>query len=156
MLTVKKSSVFPAAKDEIFRRLQKLKTLQYIAHPYATFKSVDDTEELTWQEDSAFAFHFKLFALIPFGVHTIKVIQFDIEKGIYTQEGNKHVPVWNHKIILEKIDENTTKYTDIVEIQAGWKTLFVYLWANCFYAHRQRKWKRLLKRKNYCFIHFFN
>jgi hypothetical protein len=146
MLTVKKSSVFPAAKDEIFRRLQKLKTLQYIAHPYATFKSVDDTEELTWQEDSAFAFHFKLFALIPFGVHTIKVIQFDIEKGIYTQEGNKHVPVWNHKIILEKIDENTTKYTDIVEIQAGWKTLFVYLWANCFYAHRQRKWKRLLKR----------
>ena len=147
MLTVKKSSVFPAAKDEIFRRLQKLKTLQYIAHPYATFKSVDDTEELTWQEDSAFAFHFKLFALIPFGVHTIKVIQFDIEKGIYTQEGNKHVPVWNHKIILEKIDEKTTKYTDIVEIQAGWKTLFVYLWANCFYAHRQRKWKRLLKRK---------
>ena len=81
MLTVKKSSVFPAAKDEIFRRLQKLKTLQYIAHPYATFKSVDDTEELTWQEDSAFAFHFKLFALIPFGVHTIKVIQFDIEKA---------------------------------------------------------------------------
>lgn len=147
MLTVKKSSVFPAAKDEIFRRLQKLKTLQYIAHPYATFKSVDDTEELTWQEDSAFAFHFKLFALIPFGVHTIKVRQFDIEKGIYTQEGNKHVPVWNHKIILEKINENTTKYTDIVEIQAGWKTLFVYLWANCFYAHRQRKWKRLLKRK---------
>ena len=146
MLTVKKSSVFPAAKDEIFRRLQKLKTLQLIAHPYATFKSVDDTEELTWEEDSAFAFHFKLFALIPFGVHTIKVIQFDIEKGIYTQEGNKHVPVWNHKIILEKIDENTTKYTDIVEIQAGWKTLFVYLWANCFYAHRQRKWKRLLKR----------
>lgn len=147
MLTVKKSSVFPTAKDEIFRRLQKLKTLQYIAHPYATFKSVDDTEELTWQEDSAFAFHFKLFALIPFGVHTIKVIQFDIEKGIYTQEGNKHVPIWNHKIILEKINENTTKYTDIVEIQAGWKTLFVYLWANCFYAHRQRKWKRLLKRK---------
>ena len=147
MLTVKKSSVFPAAKDEIFRRLQKLKTLQYIAHPYATFKSVDDTEELTWQKDSAFAFHFKLFALIPFGVHTIKVIQFDIEKGIYTQEGNKHIPVWNHKIILEKIDENTTKYTDIVEIQAGWKTLFVYLWANSFYAHRQRKWKRLLKRK---------
>ena len=147
MLTVKKSSIFPAAKDEIFRRLQKLKTLQYIAHPYATFKSVDDTEELTWQEDSAFAFHFKLFALIPFGVHTIKVIQFDIEKGIYTQEGNKHVPVWNHKIILEKIDENTTKYTDIVEIQAGWKTLFVYLWANCFYTHRQRKWKRLLKKK---------
>ena len=147
MLTVKKSSVFPAAKDEIFRRLQKLKTLQYIAHPYATFKSVDDTEELTWQEDSAFAFHFKLFALIPFGVHTIKVIQFDIEKGIYTQEGNKHIPVWNHKIILEKINENTTKYTDLVEIQAGWKTLFVYLWANSFYAHRQRKWKRLLKRK---------
>ena len=37
--------------------------------------------------------------------------------------------------------------TDRVEIHAGWKTVFVWLWANAFYAHRQRKWIRLLKRE---------
>ena len=70
--------------------------------------------------------------------------RFSIEEGIYTYESNKHVPVWNHEIILEKIDENTTKYADVVEIDAGWKTVFVCMWAKCFYGHRQRKWKRLL------------
>ena len=44
-----------------------------------------------------------------------------IEEGILTSETNKHVAVWNHEITLEKLDENTTRYTDIVEIDAGWK-----------------------------------
>ncbi|HAJ74151.1 MAG TPA: hypothetical protein DCM49_05065 [Lachnospiraceae bacterium] len=26
-----------------------------------------------------------------------------------------------------------------------WKTVFVWLWANLFYAHRQKKWIRLLE-----------
>ena len=38
------------------------------------------------------------------------------------------------------------KYTDIVEIDAGWKTVFVYLWAVCFYMHRQKKWIKLLRK----------
>ncbi len=45
--------------------------------------------------------------------------------------------------MVEK-DESHTLYTDRVEIRAGWKTAFIWLWANAFYAHRQRKWVRLL------------
>ena len=33
--------------------------------------------------------------------------------------------------------------TDEVEIQAGWKTVFIWLWARAFYTHRQRKWIKL-------------
>ena len=32
-------------------------------------------------------------------------------------------------------------------IDAGWKTIFVWMWANCFYTHRQKKWIKLLSRK---------
>jgi len=32
-------------------------------------------------------------------------------------------------------------------IHAGWKTFFVWLWVRAFYAHRQRKWIRLLRRE---------
>ena len=63
---------------------------------------------------------------------------------ISTEERNKLVPLWNHRIYLEAIDQKTTRYTDEVEIGAGWKTLFVALWAKMFYAHRQRKWQKLL------------
>ena len=57
------------------------------------------------------------------------------------------MPVWNHDIQLIEKDEAHTLYTDRVEIHAGWKTVFIWLWANAFYAHRQRKWIRLLKRE---------
>lgn len=144
-MIVKKSSVFPAGKKEIFEKLQKLKTLQYVAYPLATFTPVNGGDTSIWRAGTETAYNFKLFGIIPFGVHSIKVLRFSLEEGIYTHERNKHVPVWNHEIIIEKIDDNSTKYTDIVEIKAGWKTPFVYLWAKCFYAHRQRKWLKLLK-----------
>lgn len=145
MLTMRKSSVFPAERAAVFARLQRLKTLQHIAYPMATFQPVDGNEELIWEPGTASSFAFRLFGVIPFGVHTIKVLRFGLEEGILTQESNKHVPVWNHEIVLEQTAENTTRYTDIVEIDAGWKTLFVYLWAHCFYAHRQRRWRWMLK-----------
>ena len=146
MMTVRKTSVFLATKKEVFKRLQRLKTLQYIAYPFATFTPVNGNNKQIWKEGTVSAYKFKLFGFIPFGVHTIKVIHFGIDKGIFTNEGNKYVPVWNHKIILEKIDDNKTRYTDIVDIGAGWKTAFVYLWAVCFYSHRQKRWIKLLKR----------
>lgn len=50
MMTVRKTSVFPAAEKEIFKRLQKLKTLQYIAYPLAAFTPVDgnDKQQSVW------------------------------------------------------------------------------------------------------------
>ncbi len=95
-------------------------------------------------KDDAFEFSLRLFGIIPFGTHTIRIVRFDPEK-ISSREGNRHVPVWNHDIQLVAINENHTEYTDRVEIRAGWKTLFIWLWAKAFYTHRQRKWIRLLK-----------
>jgi len=91
-------------------------------------------------------FRFKLFDFIPYGTHTIHIIRFDPD-GVSSREGNEHVPVWNHDISLIPIDQEQTRYTDRVEIRAGWKTVFIWLWANAFYAHRQRKWIALLKKE---------
>lgn len=143
---VKRTSVFPAGRREVFRRLQKLSTLQEVAWPYATFIPIDGTEDMDWEPGGTSSYRFRLFGLIPFGTHTIHVIRFSETEGIYTREGNKRVPVWNHEIILKDQPGGSCEYTDQVEIGAGWKTIFVYLWACCFYAHRQRKWIRILKR----------
>ncbi len=144
-MIVRKSSVFPASRDVVFEKLQKPETLQYIAKPYATFEPVG-MEEPAWKVGSTSAYSFRLLGLIPFGTHTIHIIRFDPE-GVSSLEGNEHVPVWNHDITMIPLDAHHTKYTDQVEIRAGWKTAFVWLWANAFYAHRQRKWIRLLKEK---------
>lgn len=141
--TVRRTSVFPADIHTVFAKLQKLETLQKIASPYASFTPVSSNDSGQWQAGGTSSYRFRLFGLIPFGIHTIHVIRFD-EGGIYTHEGNEHVPVWNHRIILKPLPEKCCEYTDEVEIGAGWKTLFVYWWACAFYAHRQRKWIRML------------
>ncbi len=74
MMTVRKSSVFPVTKQEIYSKLQKLQTLQYIAYPFATFEPVNGDSKLVWREGIVSSFRFKLFGWIPFGVHSIKVI----------------------------------------------------------------------------------
>ena len=144
-MIVRRSSTFPASQGVIFERLQKLETLQTIAKPYATFEPMGSVNPI-WTIGSTSEYRFCLFGVIPFGTHTIHILRFDPER-ISSKEGNKHVPVWNHDITLRPLDEHHTAYTDTVEIQAGWKTVFVWMWAEAFYAHRQRKWIKLLKRQ---------
>ena len=147
-MIVQKTSVFPAGRDAVFQKLQKLETLQYIAWPFATFEPVGNAV-LTWTVGSTSSYRFRLFGVIPFGTHTIHIVRFNPE-GIRSREANEHVPVWNHDIIMEPVDANHTEYTDRVEIRTGWKTAFIWVWANAFYAHRQRKWIRLLRDGNGC------
>ena len=141
-MIVQKSSLFPAPRVTVFRKLQQLETLQLIAKPFATFEPVGETVS-TWEVGSTSAYRFRLFGLIPYGTHTIHILRFDPD-GVSSREGNAHVPVWNHEISLVEKDESHTLYTDRVEIRAGWKTAFIWLWANAFFAPRQRKWVRLL------------
>ena len=145
-MTVKKTSVFSAKQSNVFGLLQRFDTLAYIAKPYATFKNIDGQTELVWEVGKSFSFDFKMFGFISLGVHIINVKEFNID-NIYTNEGNPFCPVWNHRIILKEIAERKTEYTDEVEIEAGWKTPFIYLWAKAFYSHRQKKWIKLLNKR---------
>ena len=142
-MIVQKTSLFPVCREKVFERLQRLETLQYIAAPYASFVPVNGDADMVWQIGSTSSYRFKLFGIIPFGTHTIHIERFDID-GIQSREHNEHVPVWDHKITLRDSGAQT-EYTDEVEILAGWKTPFIWIGANAFYAHRQRKWIRLLQ-----------
>ena len=142
-MIVQKTSAFPAPRDVVFQKLQRPETLQTIAKPYVAFEPADSAAAV-WTAGGTSSYRLQLFGFIPFGTHTIRIVRFDPER-ISSREGNEHVPVWNHDIRLVPIDENHTEYTDRVEIRAGWKTIFIWLWAKAFYAHRQRKWIRLLK-----------
>ena len=141
-MIVQRTSVFPADRDAVFQKLRQLSTLQAIAAPFASFEPVGDGA-CTWEVGGTSAFRLRLFGCIPFGTHTIHIVRFDPD-GVSSREGNEHVPAWNHDIRLRPLDDGRTEYTDRVEIHAGWKTAFVWLWAEAFYAHRPRKWIRLL------------
>ena len=141
-MIVQKTSVFPASRETVFQMLQQPETLQYIAWPYATFTPVGEPLH-TWSVGSISSLRLRLFGIIPFGTHTIRIVRFDPD-GVSSREENVHLPAWNHEIRLKELDGSHTAYTDRVEMKAGWKTPFIWLWASAFYRHRQRKWIRLL------------
>ena len=41
-MIVQKTSIFPASRETVFRKLQQLETLQYIAKPFASFEPVGE------------------------------------------------------------------------------------------------------------------
>ncbi len=142
---VRKTSVFPASRSKVFEMLSGFKILSEKASPYIKFRPVGNKKDFVWKEGETFDFKAKLFGFIPFGTHSINVIEFKEDGRIYTNEKNTYVPVWNHEIILKDLSDSKTEYTDNVEIYAGWKTFFVYTWAKSFYSHRQKKWIKILK-----------
>jgi hypothetical protein len=112
-MIVQKTSVFPAPRDVVFQKLQRLETLQRIAEPYAAFEPVDSTSDV-WSAGSKSSCRLRLFGFISLGTHTIRIVRFDPDR-VSSREGNRHVPVWNHDILLVPMDENRTEYTDRVE-----------------------------------------
>ncbi len=134
------SSLFPADRETVCARLKEIATLRYICAPLARFTPLD--ERHVWAEGAQFRFNLRVMG-INFGIHTIEVDEFARER-ISTREHNRSVPVWNHIITLKEQGDGCTCYTDIVEVRAGWKTVFIWLWAHVFYRHRQRKWRKLL------------
>ncbi|MDR2089542.1 MAG: hypothetical protein LBP73_09325 [Clostridiales Family XIII bacterium] len=124
----------------MYRKLKRISTLRYICSPMATFTPMG--ERIAWEAGVSFRLNLKVMGM-DFGEHVIAVTRFDT-RMISTKEHNRHVPKWNHTILLEDLDERRTKYSDVVEISAGPKTPFIWLWANLFYRHRQRRWRALL------------
>ena len=98
-MIVRKSSIFPASREEIFARLQRLETLQYIAAPYATFTPVEDN--IPDEIDSAGKANLLLDRLAKRreeGLTTPKQIRFLESKGF------QHVGTWDFDAARKLID----------------------------------------------------
>ena len=64
-MIVQKTSLFPASKETVFRKLQQLETLQTISRPYAKFEPIGEAAS-TWAVGCTSAYRFQLFGVIPY------------------------------------------------------------------------------------------
>lgn len=137
------SSVFSTGIDKVWNKIQHVETLRYIARPWAQFNPIGFVPS-QWKEGDCYTFHTWIHGMMPIGKHTINVMEMNRAKGkIYTNEYNRIIKIWNHHIIMEDKGNNTTGYTDIVDIYAGIFTRMVAWWSVRFYRYRQRKWKSI-------------
>jgi hypothetical protein len=64
---------------------------------------------------------------------------------VQTEEGGGPIRLWEHRISVEPLGEVRCRYTDDLVIDAGGLTPAVMAFANLFYRHRQRRWRRLAR-----------
>jgi len=141
------ATIMQAESNKMWEELQKISSLMYVAAPVIIFKFQDGCRlPASWEIGREYQLKIFAFHIVPFGKHYIVVKSINAKnKEIFTNESGSLTKTWNHFVRVETLDKKRLKYTDEIEIKAGMLTVFIWMFAQVFYRHRQRKWKKLLK-----------
>lgn len=135
------------AAHEAWSLLQRPTHLRRIMFPLLRFAPVSgkDLPE-TWTPGEPYPLRMYLFGLIPVGRHTINFVDIDhTRRVIETEESGSIARRWAHKISIRRAETGATIYEDDVEVDAGFLTRPVWLFAQWLYRHRQSKWRKIAR-----------
>jgi len=146
-LKVKVSTQFDCTEDELWQNVAEPSSLQFVSSPILRFVPQNEADlEAEWQVNRPYSLKLYLLKFIPLGEHTITLVKIDRERNrIISRESGQLATVWNHVFSFREVEPGLVRYTDEIEIKAGWLTPAIWLFAHLFYRHRQRRWKKLLK-----------
>lgn len=139
---------FRCSATEFSRLLTRPASLVFAAAPVLRFDPVDGTcFPERWETGTVLQLRLYLFGIIPAGWHGIELVRVDPEAGaMVSRERGRIAQVWNHRIDFRETAPGRVEYADEIEIRAGLLTPLVWLFAQLFYRHRQRRWRKLLRR----------
>ncbi len=102
----------------------------------------------TLDEGESIELRLKLLNAIPANRHTLELIEVnDATRTARTRERGGVLETWNHTIHVEPLTEKTCRYYDSIDLDAGALTPIALTIANAFFAHRQRRWHKLVARQ---------
>jgi hypothetical protein len=102
----------------------------------------------TLDEGETIELRLKLLNAVPVNRHTIKLIELDdATRTARTNEHGGALKTWNHTIHVEPLSDGTCRYSDSIDLDAGRLTPVALAIANAIFAHRQRRWHKLVARQ---------
>lgn len=132
--------------DEVLRP----QLLRYVAAPLVTFIPVERASwPETWEEGD-YVCEVNLFGLVPMGQQRIGIRRLeragaDAPYTLVDDGASRLFRRWHHTITVTPRGPSRSRYEDVVEVEAGPLTPFVVPFVRLFYAHRQRRWRRLVQ-----------
>lgn len=148
MMQVLIETMLPMAAHDVLARLRTTALLRYAAAPIMHFVPLDPSQFPEEWAEGEYRVATRLFGLIPLGQQTIDITFDGSSKDAYAVRDNGHGDLarrWDHRINVVAIDDRWTCYRDTVDVEAGLLTPFVWLFAQGFYRHRQRRWRMLAR-----------
>lgn len=140
------SSLQPCGRERLAAALTRPVLLCRIAWPMLTFTPVDPPVlERRWAY-KPYVFTLRLGGRVGLGEHTIDPRPPERLHEVWHDAGHSGLTsVWDHRIELTDF-YGMTRYTDVVELHAGVLTPLMWVFAQAFYRHRQRRLNRLVAR----------
>lgn len=133
--------------DVFWSKLKDPTSLYFVALPIISFDGIDDvTHGEHWKEGETYQLPMRYFGRIPAGSQSVRMMTVnDGARLIVTDESGGVARKWIHTMELTQLGNGQVRYRDTLEIQAGMKTPFLWLFVQLFYRHRQRRWHELLQ-----------
>lgn len=151
-MVVQVSTILDCPAEKAWQEVQTTRLLHYVAAPVLAFAPVDPPTLPERWEEGKYQVAMKVFGVLPFGKQWIGISKPPMDKRAQPQRyevidngSGDIVSRWYHRIIIQATVDGRTHYTDIVEVSAGVLTIFIWLFAQFFYRHRQRRWRKLVK-----------
>jgi hypothetical protein len=142
-------SVFDCSPDFVWETVQTSELLLQVTRPLMRIEPAAGVSfPERWQEGKSVSCQLYLFGFLPLGGHTIRFERIDPQsRQIQSNESGQLVRSWLHRIEVAPAEGGRALYCDEVEIDAGLLTPLVAAFARVFYGHRQRRWKKLIGRR---------
>jgi hypothetical protein len=146
-MRITQTTLLAISAEEAFRHVRTSALLEYVAAPVMRFTLLEPAALPTEWEEARYKVGLRLFGFLPIGHQWIVTSAPNGEKPPLILRDNGHSPMirkWDHWIFIEPLSASSCRYIDRVNVEAGILTPGVWLFAKLFYAHRQRRWQKLV------------
>ena len=141
-------SLLPCNPAIAWAEVRHSRLLQEVCFPLVTFlPAPGETLPVKWPESTVMKIRSYLLGLMPLGTRDLAFVRIDPQaREIHTAESDALVARWDHVISIAEAEPGFCRYRDEIEVEAGWLTPLVWLFARCLYGHRQLRWRGVARR----------
>ena len=132
---------------EAIRHARSPRLLAYVAAPWLRFDPLEPPALPDEWKPGRYRVRLRAFGVIPFGEQWIgiRAVEQRGDRLLLHDEGSGGlVRVWNHRLETTPTRDGRTRYCGRIEIEAGRRAPVIAWLARRFFAHRQRRWRRLV------------
>jgi hypothetical protein len=148
-MRVVRSSEFDRPGAAVAALLFDPRTMCFLLHPLVTVTPLEPPVLPRRWTPGRYRIAMRLFGAIPLGWQDIVVTDVvdDPAAGRWSFRDDGAGALarrWDHRILLEALQDGRSRYTDRIEIDAGPMTAGAWLFAKAVFAWRHRRWRQLL------------
>ena len=148
MQIVERSTLLAASADAIWAAVKTPSAFRFVTRGLLVMPVIRSRSG-EWREGETVVGWVFLFGFLPFSRHHLHIARIDDStRTLSSREFGGLIAMWNHDIEVVPVDSMTCRYRDRIEIEAGFLTPVIAVYARWFYRMRQRRWRALARGLN--------